>query len=137
MFIKTWCQKHQSIIEYVVWGTCAFLINLSVFTILDVWTPMNYQVANAIGWFLATTFAFCTNKLWVFATHASTFKSLMKEMWSFYFFRVVTLLMDIIILFIGISLLKGNDIFVKLIDQCITNIANYAFSRWYIFKTVN
>ncbi|KRL56455.1 hypothetical protein FD35_GL002091 [Furfurilactobacillus rossiae DSM 15814] len=97
---------------------------------------MNYQLANAIGWFLATTFAFFTNKMWVFATHANGFKALFHEMWSFYFFRAVTLLMDIVILFVGITLFKGNDILVKLVDQCITNVANYFFSRWYIFKTV-
>lgn len=131
-----WIKTHQSLIEYAVWGTCAFLINLSVFTVLDVWTPMNYQIANAIGWTLATTFAFFTNKLWVFSTHAETFRSLAKEMWSFYFFRALTLVMDVVILFIGITLFKGNDIIVKLIDQCITNIANYFFSRWYIFKAV-
>lgn len=131
-----WINKHQALIEYAVWGTCAFLINLSVFTVLDVWTPMNYQLANTIGWLLATTFAFLTNKMWVFATHADSFKELFHEMWSFYFFRAVTLLMDIVILFVGITLFKGNDIIVKLIDQCITNVANYFFSRWYIFKAV-
>lgn len=131
-----WIKMHQSIIEYMVWGTCAFFINLSVFTVLDVWTPMNYQFANILGWILATTFAFFTNKLWVFATPTTGFKSLMKEMWSFYFFRILTLILDIVILFIGITLFKGNDVFVKLIDQCITNIANYFFSRWYIFKAV-
>ncbi|GAB6093619.1 GtrA family protein [Furfurilactobacillus curtus] len=132
-----WLRQHQSTIEYVVWGTCAFLINLSVFTVLDVWTPMNYQIANAIGWFLATTFAFFTNKLWVFSTHATTINQLFRETFSFYFFRALTLVLDIIILFIGISLFKGNDVVVKLIDQGLTNIANYFFSRWYIFKSVN
>lgn len=134
--VYSWLKMHKSLIEYSVWGTCAFLINLSVFTVLDVWTPMNYQLANAIGWFLATTFAFATNKLWVFATHSADFKALIKELWSFYFFRLITLLLDIIILFLGISLLKGNDVLVKLIDQCLTNVANYFFSRWYIFKTI-
>ncbi|GKT04265.1 GtrA family protein [Furfurilactobacillus sp. WILCCON 0119] len=134
--MRDWIKTHQSLIEYSVWGTCAFLINLSVFTVLDVWTPMNYQIANAIGWFLATGFAFLTNKMWVFATHAETPRALIRELWSFYFFRALTLGMDIVILFIGITLLRGNDIFVKLIDQCLTNIANYFFSRWYIFKAV-
>ncbi len=131
-----WLKSHQSLIEYSIWGTCAFLINLSVFTVLDVWTPMNYQLANAIGWLLATTFAFLTNKLWVFATHSENLPAFLHELWSFYFFRAVTLILDVIILFIGISLLKGNDVVVKLIDQCLTNVANYLFSRWYIFKAV-
>lgn len=131
-----WIKKHTDLIEYGVWGTCAFLINISVFAVLNTWTPMNYQIANAIGWFIATTFAFCTNKLWVFMSHAETKKELIHELLSFYFFRAITLLMDMIILFIGISILKKDPIIVKIIDQCITNIANYIFSKWYIFKTV-
>ncbi|MDE3751189.1 GtrA family protein, partial [Pediococcus pentosaceus] len=48
--------------------------------------------------------------------------------------RTATLAIDIIILYIGITLLNGNDIIVKIIDNVVVVISNYAFSKMVVFK---
>ena len=53
---------------------------------------------------------------------------------SFYIARVTTLIMDMLIMFIGVSLLHGNDKVVKLIVQVIVTVSNYIFSKIFVFN---
>ncbi len=98
----------------------------------------NYQVANVIAWFLSVLVAYFTNKVWVFGSHYTTVNDFIVEFLRFYFYRGLTLVLDIIIMYVGVSLLGFNDplqqFIVKFIDNVIVVIANYIFSKWLIFK---
>lgn len=50
-------------------------------------------------------------------------------MFSFFSARVSTLLLEMLILWVGITLLHGNEYVWKLIDQIIILVANYAASK--------
>ncbi|KIS03497.1 Teichoic acid glycosylation protein [Paucilactobacillus wasatchensis] len=128
-------KKYQSMIAYIFFGGVTTLVNLGVFAGLD-GLHWNYQLANVIAWFLSVLVAYLTNKVWVFSSHYTTVKAFIVEFLEFYFFRALTLIIDIIILYIGISLLHWNALVVKLIDNVLVVIVNYVFSKWYIFKTV-
>lgn len=39
-------------------------------------------------------------------------------------------------MYVGVGLMNGNEILVKLIDQVLMIVANYFFNKWYIFKSV-
>ena len=45
-----------------------------------------------------------------------------------------TLLMDMLIMFIGVTLLKGNENIVTLISQVLVIVANYLISKLFVFK---
>jgi putative flippase GtrA len=96
---------------------------------------MNYQVANIIAWFLSVLFAYITNKLWVFSSKTHGFTDLIKEMSSFFFFRILSLIMDVFMMWLGISVLHANPVLTKIIDNVVVVVANYFFSKWYIFKS--
>ncbi len=96
---------------------------------------MNYQVANIIAWFLSVLFAYITNKLWVFSSKTHGFADLIKEMSSFFFFRILSLVMDIFMMWLGISILHVNPVLTKIVDNVVVVVANYFFSKWYIFKS--
>nr|WP_044010580.1 GtrA family protein [Paucilactobacillus wasatchensis] len=133
--VVTLFKKYQSMIAYIFFGGVTTLVNLGVFAGLD-GLHWNYQLANVIAWFLSVLVAYLTNKVWVFSSHYTTVKAFIVEFLEFYFFRALTLIIDIIILYIGISLLHWNALVVKLIDNVLVVIVNYVFSKWYIFKTV-
>lgn len=98
-------------------------------------TSLNYQLANIIAWFLSVLFAYITNKLWVFSSKTNTRTALAREIASFFLFRGLSLLLDILIMWIGISLLNYNPLIVKIIDNIIIVAANYVFSKLFIFKS--
>ena len=136
--IKELWVKYKSIIAYLFWGVVTTVVNLAVFQILSSGIHWNYQVANVIAWFLSVLVAYFTNKVWVFGSHYTTVSDFIVEFLRFYFYRGLTLVLDIIIMYVGVSLLGFNDplqqFIVKFIDNVIVVIANYIFSKWLIFK---
>ncbi|HJE26568.1 MULTISPECIES: GtrA family protein [Limosilactobacillus] len=129
--------RYRSVIAYLFWGVVTTVVNIVVFQFLSSGVHWNYQLANVIAWFLSVLVAYFTNKVWVFGSHYSTVKAFLKEFFWFYFYRGLTLIMDVIIMYVGISLLKFDSplqqLIVKIIDNVIVVIANYIFSKWLIF----
>ena len=136
--IKQLWEKYKHIIAYLFWGVVTTVINLAVFQILSSGIHWNYQLANVIAWFVSVLVAYFTNKVWVFGSHYTTVSDFLVEMLRFFFYRALTLVIDIVITFIGISVLGFKDpmgkFIVKVIDNVIVVIANYIFSKWLIFK---
>ena len=58
---------------------------------------------------------------------------LAKEAVAFFTARGVTLVMDMGIMWIGVSLLQQNEMLTKLVDQVVVVLANYFFSKWFVF----
>lgn len=136
--IKQLWEKYKHIIAYLFWGVVTTVINLAVFQVLSSGIHWNYQLANVIAWFVSVLVAYFTNKVWVFGSHYTTVSYFLVEMLRFFFYRALTLVIDIVITFIGISVLGFKDpmgqFIVKVIDNVIVIIANYVFSKWLIFK---
>lgn len=136
--IKQLWKKYKHIVAYLFWGVVTTVVNLAVFQILSSGIHWNYQLANVIAWFVSVLVAYFTNKVWVFGSHYTTVSDFLAEMLRFFFYRALTLVIDIIITFIGISVLGFKDplgqFIVKVIDNVIVIIANYVFSKWLIFK---
>ena len=53
---------------------------------------------------------------------------------SFFTARVGTLLMDMGIMFVFVTLLGFNDKIIKLVVQVVVTVANYVFSKFFVFK---
>ena len=136
--IKQLWEKYKHIIAYLFWGVVTTVINLAVFQILSSGIHWNYQLANVIAWFVSVLVAYFTNMVWVFGSHYTTVSDFLVEMLRFFFYRALTLVIDIVITFIGISVLGFKDpmgqFIVKVIDNVIVIFANYVFSKWLIFK---
>lgn len=136
--IKQLWEKYKHIIAYLFWGVVTTVINLAVFQILSSGIHWNYEVATVIAWFVSVLVAYFTNKVWVFDSHYTTISDFLVELLRFFVYRALTLVIDIVITFIGISVLGFKDpmgkFIVKVIDNVIVVIANYVFSKWLIFK---
>lgn len=136
--MKALWNKYHREIAYLFWGVVTTLVNLVVFQVLSSGIHWNYQVANVIAWFLSVLVAYLTNKVWVFDSHYTTWQAFGKEITQFFFYRWLTLLLDIAFMFVGITLLGLRNplqqFIVKLVDNVFVVVANYVFSRWLIFK---
>ena len=89
------------------------------------------QAANIISWICAVTFAYLANRIFVFK---SKNQKKLKEAVSFYGSRIATLLMDMGIMFVFVTLLNFNDKIMKLVVQVVVTVANYILSKLFVFK---
>ena len=91
-----------------------------------------------------THWPYWTNRTFVFKSQNKGASSL-REFGEFIFFRLVTLLMDQAIIWLGVSLIGPHIAFavandqlwamgVKLFSQVIVILSNYVFSKLFIFK---
>ena len=135
MKIKTLIVKYWQMIAYLIFGGLTTLINLLLFNYLYTWKHMTgYQMATFVAWLVSVIFAYITNKLYVFHAHSPTKKEMIGEIFSFFFWRILSLLIDFLILKIGIGIMNANAFWVKIVDNVIVIIANYLFSKVFIFK---
>ncbi|MDO4902917.1 MAG: GtrA family protein [Limosilactobacillus sp.] len=136
--IKELWNKYKSVIAYLFWGVVTTVVNLATFQILSSGIHWNYMVATVIAWVMSVLVAYFTNKVWVFESHYTTVSDFFVELLRFFFYRGLTLILDIAITYIGITLLGFRDpigqFVVKVIDNVFVVIANYFFSKWLIFK---
>lgn len=136
--IKSLWNKYKSIIAYLFWGVVTTIVNLGVFQVLSPVLHWNVSLSTVIAWFASVLVAYFTNKVWVFGSHYTTVHDFIVELLRFFFYRGLTLVIDLVITYIGINLLKFDtpiqQFMVKFVDNVVVVIANYIFSKWLIFK---
>ncbi|QBO35583.1 GtrA family protein [Periweissella cryptocerci] len=126
--------KYRAQILYLFFGGVTTIINIGVFAAITKGIGWNYQLANFIAWIAAVLVAYLTNRVWVFGSRVHGFAAITKELGSFFFFRILTYVMEVGILFVGISMLHGNEIVWKVIDNIFVILINYVFSKLIIFR---
>ena len=136
--IKSLIKKFCTIefIFYFIFGVLTTIVSLSVyyFCVLTFLNPNNafqLQIANILSWILAVAFAYVTNRKFVFE---SKDPNKLKELIKFVTARLLTLFLDMLVMFILVTLLHFNDKISKLISQVIITISNYIFSKIFVFK---
>ena len=138
-------KKYREGILYLVFGGLATVVNFAIYFPLT--AIMSAEWANTIAWIGAVSFAFVTNKLWVFKSENKG-KALVKEGALFFAARIASLLMENAILWAFITtwpLIEGtftlldkelsiNNVVIKIISQIAVIVANFFLSKLIIFK---
>ena len=134
--IKELYYKYEEIISYLIVGGLTTVVSLAtyyllVYTILNPKEAVELQIANIISWIASVTFAYFTNRKYVFKTKD---KISFKEGSNFYLSRVSTLLLDMLMMYVFVSVLRFDDKIIKLIVQVIVIVLNYVLSKFIVFK---
>lgn len=132
--IKKVCSKE--VILYLIFGVLTTIVSLVTYyicvgTFLNAENAIQLQIANVISWIVSVVFAYVTNRKFVFEV---TNTNKLKEATKFVTSRIATLLMDMFIMFLGVTILKFNNEIIKLVSQVIVIVANYVFSKIFVFK---
>ena len=127
---------NKEVLMYLIFGVLTTIVALAIYyaltyTVLDANNSIQLQIANVISWVGGVIFAYVTNRKYVFE---SKNKNKVAEAGKFVSARLVTLLMDMAIMFVGVTLLKGNDKILKIISQIVVIVSNYVFSKLIVFK---
>lgn len=121
---------------YLFFGGLTTVVNIVTFTVSYQIFNLSWPISNTISWIFSVLFAFVTNKVWVFQTKSENFKELIWEFSKFIFARVVSFGMDMATMYIFIDLLNTGNLVAKIITQIVVVVANYIFSKVFIFKKV-
>jgi len=127
-------KKYEEIILYLIFGVLTTVVSLLSYFIFSKLFNINYLISNIISWILSVLFAFITNKLYVFKSNDKTNNKILKEIISFFSSRIFTFLIDMLMMYILVGLLKFNDMIIKIIVQFIVIVLNYILSKLFVFK---
>lgn len=132
--IKTLLLKYKEQILYILFGVFTTVVNIVVFAICADMMHLDTYVSNFAAWVLAVTFAYITNKIWVFESKTTDAKELLREIVSFTGARVLTLGIDMVLMFVGVDILHINKLIVKVLANVVVIVSNYVLSKLFIFK---
>ncbi len=149
----------KEIVSYVFFGVLTTVVNLAVFYltkklftaigwngVFNTIVPKDSKIvelfsggseyldANLIAWVAGVIFAFITNKLFVFDSKSWKPSVAGREFIGFTGARIFSLVVEMIGMFVMVTLLVWNELIAKLIVGVIVIIMNYVFSKLLIFK---
>lgn len=122
------------IIMYVVMGGFTTLINIFTFWLFATRFGIDYRIANTIAWIASVLFAYVTNKKYVFKSHTPSTRETIREIGSFVGFRFLSYLMDLGVMILLVSGFSMNETWAKVWTNVLVMVANYVFSKLFIFK---
>jgi putative flippase GtrA len=147
--------KYHEIVMYLIFGVATTVVSWIVYGVAiraiissggfsPLWKlsaeTVNIDVANIISWIISVTFAFITNKLWVFESKSWEHAVVWKEAWTFYGGRVFTGVLELVLMPLLVSwglnmtLFKIEYFPAKIIVSVIVIILNYLLSKFISFK---
>ncbi|QAA21565.1 GtrA family protein [Sporolactobacillus terrae] len=129
-------KRSTEIILYLIMGGLTTLVNVACFFFL-VYFSVDYRIATTIAWIVSVIFAYLTNKRYVFKSETRTKKALIKEVFSFFWFRLLSYFIDLGSMILMVSYMSTNETLAKIIANVIVVVANYVFSKWFIFNQNN
>lgn len=132
-FIKIY-KKYEEIINYLIMGVLTTLVSIVSYFILAKVFGINYLISNIISWIISVAFAYVTNKIFVFKNEVKEKKQVLIQIYQFVKYRLLSLIIDILLMYIFVELIKMDDMIAKVINQVIVIVLNYVFSKLFVFK---
>ncbi len=129
-------KKYEEIWNYLVVGVLTTLVSFLAYllvtrTFLDVESPIQLQIANIIKWVAGVLFAYFTNRKYVFK---STNENKWQEFLSFTSSRVVTLILDMVIMGVMVNIMGIYDLIATIVSMVVVTVGNYILSKLLVFK---
>jgi len=121
--------KNKEIINYIIVGVLTTLVSIGSYWLFR-FVIKNYIVLSILSWIFAVAFAYFTNRAFVFESKE---KDLIKEVTKFVSCRLLTLGLEVILMFVFVSLLHINDMISKIILQVVVLVSNYLLSKLFVF----
>lgn len=117
-------------VVYTIFGLLSTALNIFTFIVLNDLVGLSALASNAIASLAAILFAFFTNRKYVFESSSS----LKQEILRFFSSRSFTMIVETLLIYISVDLLKQSAFVFKLISNAIVIILNYILSSVWVFK---
>lgn len=131
--IKALLIKYKGIIFYGIFGVLTTVINIITYALCYKVLHIPNVPSVIIAWIIAVLFAFITNKLYVFDSKSMAKETVISELVKFTGARLATLGVEILIMYIGVDIMHGPDVILKVVSNIVVIILNYVLSKLIVF----
>ena len=94
-------------------------------------------ISTTVSWICAVTFAYITNRIWVFNSETKDKKGILIEMASFYGGRLFTYFAEMLMMWVGCTLWEFSYWPTKIAANVVVLILNYVISKLLVFRKKN
>ena len=143
-FLKTFepfYKKNKEVLLYLFFGVMTTVVSFITAGIaklllekLGAGQSTVINISTVFSWICSVTFAYITNRIWVFESTAHGTSAILKEGASFYGGRLFTMFVEMLIMNIGVKRLGANYWLTKIIANVIIIILNYVISKLFVFR---
>lgn len=139
-FIINMYKKYEEAVNYLFFGFLAFLVNMLAYAAAakvlgaDEDKVVLVLIATALAWVVAVLFAYWTNRTFVFKSKVMDKTGMHKEFVSFISARIVTGIMELVLMYILVDVIRVDDVVSKFICNVIVIVSNYIFSKLWVFR---
>ena len=131
--LKTLYAKYRETVIYLVFGVLTTVVNYAVYIPLYNFVHLPASVCNGVAWVAAVTFAYVTNKLFVFESKSWN-SGVLGELLRFVGSRVTSGVIETVSLLVTVDILGWNGNIMKLFLAVIVIVLNYILSKFFVFK---
>lgn len=128
----------MEMLKYTLFGFLTAAVDIGVFKLCYELLPLKAAllttVSNAIGYILATIFAFFTNKWFVFKSRHNGKKKMLVEFFTFFGARSLSLVLSMIMMLLFVDVFHWNDLLSKIISNIFVVMSNYVATKVFVFK---
>lgn len=134
---KIWAlyKKYEELINYLVVGVMTTVISWVVYAIckliMNVDNAIIMQIAVFLRWFAGVVFSYFMSRKFVFK---SKNPKIWKEAVDFTTSRIVTLFLDMFVMWLLPTIFKVDDWIATFISAVLVVIMNYIFSKFIVFR---
>ncbi|MEG0794595.1 MAG: GtrA family protein [Bacilli bacterium] len=132
--IKELFIKYREIITYIFVGGTTTIVSIATFYLFTYPLQLDYMTSTILSWIIAVIYAYITNKMVVFQTKTKSVKEISKEFTSFVGCRILTLFIEMFIMWLLVSVIRIDKGMSKIVVQFIIFILNYVFSKILVFR---
>ena len=133
-FVLSLINKYGEIIRYLIVGVLTTLVSvLSYYVCARIFT-IGYMISTVLSWIISVLFAFITNKYFVFQSESGDKNRIFRECIDFFGCRIITLIIEIIIMWLFVDMIHVDDMISKIVVQFIVVVLNYVFSKLFVFQ---
>ena len=127
-------KKFEDVVPYVFFGACTTAVNVMIFLLANYVLNIGIMISTCLAWIVAVTFAYFTNRKWVFHSEIVGYIGIIKELVSFFCCRAGTGIVDFLFMFLFAEILGFNSAAIKFISDIVVIVLNYIASKFYVFK---
>ena len=130
---------NKETILYIVFGVLttaiSWVVSVLCYHTLPIAVPEVLNLtSNCISWVISVSFAFVTNKLYVFESKSWQGSLLLRELSAFVSARLFSLLLELAGMWLHVDCLGVAFGIAKIGMNVIVILVNYVLSKWVIFK---
>lgn len=127
-------RKYWDVLSYLFFGFATTVLNYLIYFPCIYFLGLPASVSNVIAWVISATFAFVTNKAFVFRSRDWSCKSIISEGVKFFGCRVGSGVLESVIILLAVDIMKLNSVGWKIFTSILVVVLNYFGSKFLVFK---